>query len=209
MLFYDCSTAPNPRRARMFIAEKGLAIETREVSMLKGEQLTPGFLKVNPRATIPVLITDEGQTLTENIGIAAYLEAAFPDPPLMGRTPDEKGAVLNWNVVAEQQGGQPIAEAFRNGHPAQKGRALTGPHDFAQIPELAERSLKRVDLFFDLLEERLQQSRFFALDHFTLADITAYVMVDFARVIRKRIPEANTASQAWYRAIGDRPSAKL
>ncbi len=83
MLFYDCATAPNPRRARMFIAEKGLEIETRDVSIAKGEQLDATFLVVNPRATIPVLVTDQGAALTENLGIAAYLEAQFPEPPLM------------------------------------------------------------------------------------------------------------------------------
>ena len=117
MIFYDCRTAPSPRRARMFIAEKGLTIETREISIGKGEQLSPEFLEINPRATVPVLITENGSVLTENLGIAAYLEALHPEPPLMGRTPEEKGQVLMWNAVAEIQGGQPIAEALRNGHP--------------------------------------------------------------------------------------------
>jgi len=87
MIFYDCSTAPNPRRARMFIAEKGLTIETRDISIARGEQLSPAFLAINPRATVPVLVTDEGDTLTENLGIAAYLEARFPNPPLLDQQP--------------------------------------------------------------------------------------------------------------------------
>jgi len=209
MLFYDCSTAPNPRRARMFIAEKGVQIETREVSMLTGDQLKPDFLKVNPRATIPVLVTDAGTVLTENIGIAAYLEAAFPEPPLMGQTPDEKGLVLAWNATVEQQGGMPIGETFRNSSPYMKGRGIPGQTDFDQIPELAERGMARVDLFFDLLETRLSNSAFLALDIFSLADITAFVFVDFARVIRRRIPEGNSATQAWFDAIKARPSASL
>jgi len=117
MLFYDCSTAPNPRRARMFIAEKGLEIESRDISIAKSEQLAPEFLAINPRATIPVLVTDSGAVLTENLGIAAYLEAAHPEPPLMGQTPDEKGAVMMWNAIVEQQGGLPIAEVLRNTNP--------------------------------------------------------------------------------------------
>ena len=209
MLFYDCSTAPSPRRARMFIAETGLEIETRNISIAEGEQLRPEFLSVNPRATVPVLVTDDGTTLTENLGIAAYLDAAFPEPPLMGRTPEEKGLVLMWNATAETQGGLPIAEALRNGNPHMKGRAVTGTANYDQIPELAERGLARAAAFFDLLEDRLQQSPFIATDHFTLADITAYVFVDFARVIKMRIPEENTASQAWFAAIKSRPSASL
>ncbi|KUJ80340.1 glutathione S-transferase [Ruegeria marisrubri] len=209
MLFYDCSTAPNPRRARMFIAEKGLEIETRDISIAKGEQLSDEFKKVNPRATIPVLVTDEGTVLTENLGIAAYLEARFPEPPLMGRTPDEKGLVLMWNAIVEQQGGAPIAEALRNTHPAFKDRAIPGPVNYEQLPALAERGMDRAKRFFGFLEERLEESPFVACDHFTLADISTFVFVDFARVIKLRIPEENTATLAWYNAIKERPSAQL
>ncbi|MGR3760345.1 glutathione S-transferase family protein [Roseobacteraceae bacterium NS-SX3] len=209
MIFYDCSTAPNPRRARMFIAEKGLAPETREISIAEGEQLDADFRAVNPRATIPVLVTDEGTVLTENLGIAAYLEAAFPEPPLMGRTPDEKGLVLMWNAIAEQQGGLPIAEALRNTHPAFEDRAIPGPVNYRQLPELAERGRDRTARFFGLLEERLQESPYLATDHFTLADISAFVFVEFARVIKMRVPEGNSATQAWHEAVAARPSAQL
>ena len=209
MLFYDCSTAPSPRRARMFIAEKGLEIETREISIAKGEQLSADFLKVNPRATVPVLITDEGATLTENTAIATYLEARVPEPPLMGQTPDEKAQVAMWNAIAEGQGGMPVAEVLRNSHPAMKGRALPGRLNLDQIPELAARGQKRVDAFFTLLEERLSDSPWIAGERFSLADITAYVFVDFARVIKARIPEGNSATKAWYDSIRDRPSAAL
>lgn len=209
MLFYDCSTAPNPRRARMFIAEKGLEIETRDISIAKGEQLSDAFRAVNPRATIPVLVTDEGNALTENLGIAAYLEARYPEPPLMGRNPGEKGAVLMWNAIVEQQGGAPIAEALRNTHPAFQGRAMPGPVSYAQIPELAQRGRDRVTAFFDLLETRLRDSAFVAGDAFSLADITAFVFVDFARVIKMRIPDGNVATQAWFEAVQARPSAQL
>ncbi len=209
MLFYDCSTAPNPRRARMFIAEKGLEIETRNISIAKGEQLSEDFRAVNPNATIPVLVTDEGTALTENLGIAAYLETRFPEPPLMGRTPDEKGLVLMWNSIVEQQGGAPIAEALRNTHPAFEGRAIPGPVSHAQIPELAQRGTARVARFFDILEDRFAQSDFVAGDVFTLADISTFVFVDFARVIKMKIPQENTATLAWFDKIAARPSAQL
>ncbi len=209
MLFYDCSTAPNPRRARMFIAEKGLDIETREISIGKGEQLSDDFRAVNPNATVPVLVTDEGSTLTENLGIAAYLEARFPEPPLMGRTPDEKGQVLMWNSIIEQQGGAPVAEALRNTHPAFADRAIPGPVNHAQIPELAQRGSTRVDHFFSFLEQRLSESAFVAGLDFTLADISTFVFVDFARVIKKRIPQENTATLTWFDKVASRPSAQL
>jgi glutathione S-transferase len=208
MIFYDCSTAPSPRRARMFIHEKGLSIETREISIAKGEQLGKAFRAVNPRATVPVLVTDDGLTLTENLGIAIYLEAAFPEPPLMGRTAAEKGEIAMWNAICETQGGLPIAEALRNSNPHMKGRALPGPQDYAQIPELAARGMARIDLFFDLLEDRLGDREWLVTDRLSLVDITAYVFVDFARVVKKRIPETSGATRAWFDRIAARPSAQ-
>ncbi len=209
MIFYDCATAPNTRRARMFLAEKGLTPDVREISIAKSEQLSDAFLQVKPMGTLPVLVTDEGVTLTENVGIAAYLEAAFPDPALLGNSPVEKGQVMRWNAIVEQQGGMPIAEAFRNSNPHMVGRAIPGPRNHAQIPALAERGFQRVADFFDLLEARLGESPFVATDAFTFADITCFVMVDFARVIKTRIPEENTKTQAWFDGIKARPSASL
>lgn len=209
MIFYDCSTAPNPRRARMFLAEKGLSPESHDISIAKGEQLEDAFRAVNPRATIPVLVTDEGTVLTENLGIAAYLEAHTPEPALMGRSADEKGLVLMWNAIVEQQGGMPIAEALRNSHPAFKDRAIPGPDNYVQVPELAERGLARLARFFDLLEDRLQASPYLAGDEFSLADISAFVFVEFARVIKQRVPQGNAATLAWHARIQARPSAQL
>ena len=193
----------------MFIGEKGLTIEHHDVSIAKGEQLGDAFLAVNPQATLPVLITDDGTTLTENLGIAAYLEAAHPNPPLMGETAREKGLVLRWNAIAEQQGGAPIAEALRNANPVFANRAIPGRENYGQIPELVARGLDRTDAFFELLEQRLQVSRYLATESFTLADISAFVFVEFARVIKKRIPEGNSATLDWLAGIRDRPSAQL
>lgn len=209
MIFYDCSTAPSPRRARMFIAEKGLDIKTEDISIARNEQFSEPFLAVNPRATVPVLVTETGQALTENNAISVYLEARFPEPPLMGTTPDEKAAIAMWNTIAEMHGALPIAEVLRNSHPALKGRAMPGPLDLDQIPELAERGQRRVAAFFEMLEGQLSKTAFLATDDFSQADITAYVFVDFARVIKARIPEGNAVTQAWYDKIAARPSASL
>lgn len=209
MIFYDCSTAPSPKRARMFIAEKGLDIETRDISIAKGEQLSPEFLAINPFATVPVLVTDDGTTLTENSGIAAYLEAAFPDKPLLGRTPEETGLVWMWNSICELQGGLPVAEALRNSNPHMAGRALTGKRNVEQIPALAERGLARIDDFYALLENRLNESEWIATDHFTMADITAFVFVSFTRVVKKSIPEDNAATLDWFGRIKSRPAASV
>lgn len=209
MKFYDCSTAPSPRRARMFIAEKGLDIETVDISIARGEQLSAGFLAVNPHGTVPVLITQSGATLTENIAIASYLEDMFPDLALIGKDTDQRAQVFMWNAICETQGLLPIAEVLRNSNPHMKGRALTGPNNYEQIPQLAERSLPRVTLFAEMLNERLSKSKFVAGDVFSLADITAFVALDFARVIKVRVTEKTPALHAWYTAMKERPSATL
>lgn len=209
MIFYDCATAPSPRRARMFIAEKGIDVETRQIDLRAREHVEPAFLSINPRGTVPVLVTDIGTVLTENLGIAAYLEAAFPEKPLIGRTADETGLIWMWTALCEHQGGLPVAEALRNSSPAMKDRALPGPVPYAQIPELAERGRARLSRFFDLLEDRLSSCEWLATDDFTLADLTCYVFVDFARIVKMGIPDGNTASQAWFDRIAARPSAQV
>ena len=209
MIFYDCATAPSPRRARMFIAEKGLDIETREVSLAKGEQLSAEFLAVNPGATVPTLVTDTGLALTENIAIAAYLEATYPTPPLMGQSPEDKAEILMWNARIEQQLGMAVADALRNGNPHMKGRALPGPDDFEQIPALAERGLARIQLFFDRLDAHLTGRDYIATNGFSLADITGYVFVDFARVVKIRVDDTRPNLKRWHDAIASRPSAAL
>ena len=209
MIFFDCSTAPNPRRARMVLAEKGLTPEVREISIAKGEQLSAEFRAINPHGMVPALELDDGTLLTENLGIAAYLEAVQPEPPLLGCGAREKGRGMMWNAIVEQQGGLPIAEALRNTHPAFQDRAIPGPDNYAQLPELAERGVARTQRFFELLEERLSQSPYLAGVDFTLADISAFVFVEFARVVKLRIPEGNSATLAWHAAIKARPSAQL
>ena len=209
MIFYDCSTAPSPRRARMFLAEKGIDIETREVSILEGEQLKPDFLAVNPDATLPALITDEGVILTENLGIATYLEALKPEPPLIGTTPIETGEIMSWNAKAEQQCGMAMAEALRNGNPFMKHRAIPGPENFEQIPELAERGLRRLALFFDKLDKHLEGRDFVATDRFTLADITCFVFIDYCRVVKVRVTDEHPNLKRWYDSIKTRASAQV
>lgn len=208
MKFYDCDTAPSPRRARIFIAEKGLAIETVQVDLANNEQHSDAFRAINPRCTVPVLVLDDGTTLTENQGIAAYLEAAFPEPPLLGRTPLERGLVANWNARCELEGLWAVAECFRNRSRGLANRAITGPTDYAQIPELAERGRARAAEFLDTLEARLRESTCLAGEFFSMADITALCVVDFAGWIKLAIPETHSALKRWHGLVGARPSTK-
>lgn len=209
MQFYDCATAPSPRRARIFIAEKGLDVPTTMVDLGKAEQLGDDFLKINPRGTVPVLMTEEGVALTENLAIAAYLEMKHPGPALMGTSDIERAEVLQWAAIAESQGFQAVAEALRNTNPHMKGRALPGPDNYDQIPELGERGLARTKRFFETFDRRLEGREWMVGSGLTYADITAFVCADFARIIKMRVPEDLGNLHAWYTKMKERPSAGL
>lgn len=206
---YDCATAPSPRRARIFLAEKGVPHDTVQVNLREREQLGEAFRAVNPLCTVPALRTPEGAVLTDNTGIAAYLEAAFPEPPLLGRTPLEKAEVASWNWRIEFDGLMAVAEALRNSSPAMVNRALPGPVDYPQIPELAQRGAARVQHFFTVLDTRLAGREFIATEGFSLADITAVVVVDFARAVKLRPGEEHPHLLRWRAAMALRPSMAL
>lgn len=204
--FYDCATAPNPRRARLFLAEKGVLHETVQVDLRSGEQLGDAYRQINPQCTVPALRLDSGLTLTDNAAIAAYLEAQYPEPHLMGRTPQEKAEIASLNWRMEFEGLMPIAEALRNSSPGMVDRALPGPVNYAQIPELAQRGLARAQRFFDSLDALLARRRYVAGEVFTVADITAVVAVDFARIIKLKPDERHPNLQRWRALLAERPS---
>ena len=206
---YDCATAPSPRRARLLLAEKGIAHETVQVDLRNNEQLGEAFRKINPQCTVPVLRTDDGLLLTDNAGIAAYLEARYPAPPLLGRAPAEKAEVASWNWRVEFEGLLPIAEAMRNTAPSLANRALPGPMNHAQIPELAQRGLARLQQFLVTLNERLAEREFIATDRFSIADLTAVVAVDFARVVKVRPGEQHPHLLRWRARMAERPAMSL
>jgi glutathione S-transferase len=206
MTLYDCATAPSPRRARILLAEKGVAHETVEVDLRNGEQLSDAYRKVNPQCTVPALRTDDGLLLTDNAAITAYLEACYPTPPLLGSTPREKAEIASWNWRVEFEGLLAIAEALRNSSPAMVNRALPGPVDYPQIPELAQRGLARVQQFLITLNDRLAGRDFIAADRFSIVDITAVVAVDFARVVKVKPGEQHPHLRRWRAAMAQRPS---
>lgn len=209
LTLYDCATAPSPRRARILLAEKNVPHETVQVDLRQGEQLSEAFRRVNPQCTVPALRTEDGLVLTDNAAIAAYVEARYPQHRLMGVTPEEKAEIASWNWRMEFEGLLAVAEAFRNSSPAMANRALPGPLDFPQIPELAERGLKRVQAFFDLLDARLADRTYIATRRFSIADITAVVAVDFARVVKVRVTEAHPNLLRWRERMAERPSMSL
>ena len=206
---YDCGTAPSPRRARILLAEKGVAYTPVQVDLRTGEQMGEAYRRINPHCTVPALDTGGGLLLTDNAAIAAWLEARFPEPALLGVTPAEKAEVASWNWRIEFEGLQAIAEALRNGSPAMANRALPGPVDYAQIPALAERGRARVLRFFETLDERLADREFVATDRFSVADIGAVVAVDFARVVKVKPGDEHPHLLRWRAAMALRPAMSL
>jgi glutathione S-transferase len=206
---YDCATAPSPRRARILLAEKGITHHTVQVDLKAGEQMGEAFRAINPQCTVPALVTEEGTVLSDNAAIAAYIEARYPQPALLGTTPLEKAEVASWQWRIEFEGLMAIAETLRNSSPAMANRALPGPVDYAQIPDLAQRGLARVQQFFVTLNERLEGRDFVAAGQFSIADITAVVAVDFARIVKVKPGEQHPHLMRWRAAMGERASMGL
>jgi len=208
-VFYDFTRAPSPRRARIVLAEKGIAHEVRQVDLATGEQLSDEYRKINPACTVPALVLDDGTVLTDNAGIAAWAEAVQPEPPLLGTTPVEKALVASWNSRIEGECFMAIAEVLRNTSKGMVGRALPGPNDYAQIPELAERGRARLLHFLDRFEQHMTGREWVAIDVFSLADVTAGVALDFAGWVKVDVNEARPAIAAWRERLATRSSFTL
>jgi glutathione S-transferase len=206
---YDCATAPSPRRARIFLAEKGVPFETVQIDLRSGEQMGEAYRAINPQCTVPALRTEEGSLLTDNAAIAAYLEATYPEPPLMGIAPKDKAEIASWQWRVEFEGLMPIAHALRNSSPAMANRALPGPVNYAQIPALAERGLARLQQFFTDLNTHLEGRDFIAANQFSIADITAVVAVDFARVVKVKPSEQHPHLLRWRAKMAERASMAM
>lgn len=210
MIFYDCNIAPNPRRARMFIAEKGLDIKKIEVDIVGGENLAESFLSINPRGLLPVLELDDGTKIDEVMAICRYLEEIYPDTPLLGTNPLEKARVVGYQRKMEFDGMIAISEAFRNNAKNERFsfRSLPGRDGTSAIEGLVDRGLNTLDNFYIWLEHYLTENEFVAGNSFTMADITAYVAVDFSKWVNRRVPKENIRTLEWYKKVSTRSSAK-
>jgi glutathione S-transferase len=208
MKLYDFAPAPNPRRVRMFLAEKGITLPMVQVNLRANEQFSPVFRAVNADCTVPVLELDNGTRIADVMAICIYFETSQPEPPLMGVGAQDRADVAAWQRRVEREGFLAVVEAFRNSTPGFKGRALPGPDDYEQIPALAERGRARLGKFFATMNTRLADRKFVAGPRYSIADITALVTVDFAGWIKQRIPDDCTHMRRWYDAVSARPGAK-
>jgi len=202
MLLYHDPRAPNPRRVRILLAEKGVAYDTIEVSIAASANLTDEFRKKNPISLLPVLELADGRVLRESMAISRYLEAMHPEPNLFGADPWECAQIEQWNRHAELELLWPIAQVFRNSHAFWKGR-------IRQAPEFADIMREHVAARFEWFDRELASRDYWAGPRFTVADITALCAIDFGKVSDIRInAETHPHLAAWHARVSGRASAK-
>ena len=201
MKIYDSQTAPNPRRVRIFLAEKGIEVPYEQVDIGKADNRAPEFRRKNPMGTLPVLELDDGMHIAESVAICRYFEETHPDPPLMGTDARDRALVEMWQRRMELEVFVPITQVFRNGHPFFAGR-------IPQVAEYGEVCRKAAEARLAWLDTELAEREFIAGDRFTIADITALCGIDFGRVSKIRIQPDQAHLARWHAAVSARPSAK-
>jgi glutathione S-transferase len=201
MKLYDGGRAPNPRRVRIFLAEKGIAIPSAQVDLGKLEQRSDAFTAINPMQRVPALVLDDGTVIAESIAICRYFEALNPEPPLFGRDALEIALVEMWQRRVELHLLFPVAMVFQHLHPAMK--IMVDP----QVAAWGEANKPRVTQFLRLLDGELRDRPFVVGADYTVADITAMVAVDFMRVSKLAVPDDLANVKRWHAAVSARPSA--
>jgi len=202
MKLYDSRVAPNPRRVRVFLAEKGVTIPTEQVDLGVLAQKSAAFSAVNPLQRVPALVLDDGAVLTESVAICRYIEALHPEPPLFGVGALDQARVEMWNRRAEHNLLGAVANVFRHLHPAMKEMEVP------QVPAWGEANKPRVLEFLVFLDGELRTRPYLAGDRFTIADITAMVAVDFLKPARIALPAEAAHLRRWHAEVSARPSAR-
>lgn len=202
MKLYDFGMAPNPRRVRVFLAEKGVTVPTEQVDIGARAHKTPEFTAVNPMQRLPVLVLDDGTVISESMAICRYFEALRPEPPLFGRGAKEAALVEMWNRRAEHYLLNGVSTVFRHLHPAMKDLEVP------QVAAWGEANKPRVEEFLTFLDRELKDRLFIAGDHHTVADITAMIAVDFMKPAKLKVPEELTNVRRWHAYVSERPSAR-
>jgi glutathione S-transferase len=205
MKVYTYPAAPNPQRLAAFMRYKGIEIDTQEIDMGQQEQLSDAYRAINPDCTLPALVLDDGTVISQVIGQVTYLEQVFPDKPLLGSTPTEKALVISWCHKLANSLTLGIATVFRNRSKGFVDRALPGPLNLPQIPELIDRGMAQIDYSLQELDAHLAKNTWMAGDNFTFADIDLLTGLGFMGWLKKSIPEECSHLQAWH----DRAQAEL
>jgi glutathione S-transferase len=202
MKLYDGGRAPNPRRVRIYLAEKGISVPTEQVDLGSLAHRSAAYTAINPLQRVPALVLDDGTVLTETIAICRYFEMLHPEPPLFGVGPKEAAVVEMWQRRIELHLFFPVAHVFRNSHPAMKEMEVP------QVPAWAEANKPRVMEFLQLLDGGLQDRPFVAGDRYTVADITGLTAVDFMKPAKLAVPDELAHVRRWHADVSARPSAK-
>ena len=210
MKLYDSTLAPNPRRVRMFMAEKGVDYENIQVDIIKGDNLNESFLSINPRGLLPTLVLDDGTVIDETVAICRYIEEMHPEPALLGTDAISKANIEARQRHMEFDGLLAAADAFRNSFPGFSSRGLAGNAGSVDaIPALAERGKNAMLRFYESLNAALNDFAFVAGETFSIADITALCTIDFAAgAARVPIPDQCSNVQRWHADVSSRPSAE-
>jgi glutathione S-transferase len=201
MKLYDGGRAPNPRRVRIFLAEKGIKIPAEQVDLGTLQQRSDAYTAINPMQRVPALVLDDGTVIAESIAICRYFEGLHPDPPLFGVGATDSALVEMWNRRAELHLLLPVSSVFQHLHPAMK--EMVTP----QVPAWGESNKPRVLAFLQFLDDELKSRVYVAGDNFTVADITAMVAVDFMRVSKLAVPDGLVSLKHWHERVAGRPSA--
>ena len=201
MKLYDGGRAPNPRRTRIFLAEKGIALPMEQVDLGAMAQMSAAYAAINPLKRVPALVLDDGTVIAESIAICRYFEALKPDPPLFGRGALELARVEMWNRRLELHLLFPVSHVFRNSHPAMKEMEVP------QVPAWAEANKPRIQEFIALLDDELKDRPFVAGDAFSVADITGLISVDFMKPAKLAVADELKHIKRWHAAVSARPSA--
>ena len=203
MKLYDTPRAPNPRRVRLFMIEKGITdVEIVPVSLLEGAHKQPDYLVKAGLPNVPMLEMDDGICITESLAICRYLESLYPEPNLMGRDPRETAIIEMWTRRVEMMVATPLMMAVRHTHPALAVLEKQNPAVGESNVESGTRALK-------LIDRRLAESPWIAADRLTIADIVAFASIDFARMIRFKPPEEMIHLGRWMEAMNARESVSL
>jgi glutathione S-transferase len=201
MRLYDGGRAPNPRRVRIYLAEKAITVPMEPVDLGALQHKSAAFTALNPIQRVPVLVLDDGTVIAESIAICRYFEALHPEPPLFGRDATEIARIEMWNRRLELHFLFPVSHVFRNSHPAMKEMEVP------QVPAWAEANRPRIAEFLVVLDRELQDRPFVTGDHYTVADITGLVAVDFMKPAKLVVPDALKNLRRWHTDVSARPSA--
>jgi glutathione S-transferase len=202
MKIIETRSAPNPRRVRVFLAEKGVSVPFEEVEFKKENFSSPAFKALNPLQRIPVLVLDDGRTISETVAICRYFEELHPEPALFGKGAFGRATVEMWQRRMELTLLLPVAQAFRHLHPSMA--ALEVP----QVKEWGEANKVRALEMLMILEHHLASNRYLAGEDYSIADITGMIALDFMRPARIQRPETCTNVARWHAELSARPSAK-